>query len=144
MAKKYVPVRMDGEIFESVKKVALSQGKSVSETVGGLVTKSLGHGVHPGQEIDPEAIRKMIAEAIDPLKTSVAVMRAEIRGIEPVLSREVVRFEVETLAKIESILAAISRDRPEGERKIMDWMQTANKRAKEILRGLQMDKTSNG
>ena len=80
MKKKYVPVRLDGEIFESVKKVALSQGRSVSETVGLLVAKSLDSGLPSCPGIAPADIKKMIEEGLKPLVTSVAGMRAEVRG----------------------------------------------------------------
>lgn len=139
MAKKYVPVRMDGEIFESVKKVALSQGKSVSETVGILVMKSLD-GVHSGQGIDPAEIKKMIEEGLKPLVTSVAVMRAEIRGIEHGLSPEVVRYQVETLARIESFLKDITRDRPGGEGKLQTWEKTAKKEALQAEEDLKIQR----
>ena len=140
--KKYVPVRLDGEIFESVKKVALSQEKSVSETVGILVAKSLDHGVHPGEGIDPETIKKMIDEGLKPLVTSVAVMRAEIRGIEPGLSPEVVLYQVETLARIESFCKNLTRDRPSGETKLRDWNKNAKDESEKELMKLHIDKGS--
>jgi len=140
MAKKYVPVRMDGEIFESVKKVALSQGKSVSETVGMLVMKSLDCGVDPGQGIDPLEMKKMIEEGLKPLVTSVAVMRAEIRGIEHGLSPEVVLYQVETLARIESFLKDITRDRPGGEGKLQTWEKTAKKEALQAEEDLKIQR----
>jgi hypothetical protein len=134
--KKYVPVRLDGEIFESVKKVALSQGKSVSETVGILVQKSLDHN----QGIDLVEIKKMIEEGLKPLVTSVAVMRAEIRGIEPGLSPEVVRYQVETLARIESFFRDMTKDRPGGEGKLTDWGKNAKKEALQALEGLEIQR----
>lgn len=136
MAKRYVPVRMDGEIFKSVKKVSLSQGKSVSETVETLVQKSLDHN----QGIDLVEIKKMIEEGLKPLVTSVAVMRAEIRGIEPGLSPEVIRYQVETLARIESFCKNLTRDRPGGEGKLTDWGKDAKKKALQALEGLEIQR----
>ena len=136
MAKRYVPVRMDGEIFKSVKKVSLSQGKSVSETVETLVQKSLDHN----QGIDLVEIKKMIEEGLKPLVTSVAVMRAEIRGIEPGLSPEVVLYQVETLARIESFCKNLTRDRPGGEGKLTDWGKDAKKKALQALEGLEIQR----
>ncbi|MHB1758347.1 MAG: hypothetical protein ACYCT9_12725 [Leptospirillum sp.] len=147
--KKYVPVRMDGEIFESVKKVALSQGKSVSETVGMLVMKSLDYGVDPGQGIDPLEMKKMIEEGLKPLITSVAVMRAEVRGIggqyrevpDPGLSPEVVHYLIEKLAGIESFLKSMTEDRPNGESKIRDWNKKAKDDSEKDFKKLHMERS---
>ncbi|MHB1910352.1 MAG: Arc family DNA-binding protein [Nitrososphaerales archaeon] len=59
MKKKYVPVRLPEEILERVKKVALAQGKSVSEEIGILVRNSLESDHGPDQV---EAFKRAIRE----------------------------------------------------------------------------------
>ena len=59
MKKKYVPVRLPEEVLERVKKVALAQGKSVSEEIGILVRNSLESDHGPDQV---EAFKRAIRE----------------------------------------------------------------------------------
>ncbi|MHB1756926.1 MAG: hypothetical protein ACYCT9_05370 [Leptospirillum sp.] len=140
MKKKFVGVRMSDDILVRIKKIAGDQGRSISETVGLLVLKSLDSGTQPSQGIDPAEIKKMIDEGLKPLVTSVAVMRAEIRGIEPGLSPEVIRYQVETLVRIESFCKNLTRDRPGGEGKLTDWGKNAKKEALQALEGLEIQR----
>lgn len=142
MKKKFVGVRMSDDILVRIKKIAGDQGRSISETVGLLVLKSLDSGTQPSQGIDPAEMKKMIEEGLKPLVTSVAVMRAEIRGIEPGLSPEVVRYQVETLVKIESFCKNLTRDRPSGETKLRDWNKNAKDESEKELTKLHIDKGS--
>ena len=78
--KTYVPVRMPDDIFVRVKKMAGEQGRSVSETVGNLVMKSLDSGSESGPEIDQEIIRKMVESAVQ--ASGLGDLRAEIKALE--------------------------------------------------------------
>ena len=81
--KTYVPVRMPDDILVRVKKMAGDQGRSVSETVGMLVMKSLDSGSESGPEIDQEIIRKMVESAVQ--ASGLGDLRAEIRALERTL-----------------------------------------------------------
>ena len=81
--KTYVPVRMPDDLFVRVKKMAGEQGRSVSETVGMLVMKSLDSGSESGPEIDQEIIRKMVESAVQ--ASGLGDLRAEIRALERTL-----------------------------------------------------------
>lgn len=127
MKRKYVPVRLPEEVLERVKKEAGSRGLSVSETVGGLVTKSLDSGSESGSGIDPETIRKEVDSALksglEPALKTLALLRAEISGLSkgqapdpvgngsetaPGIRPEVVRFLAEKVARIDALLEAVA------------------------------------
>ena len=118
--KTYVPVRMPDDIFVRVKKMAGEQGRSVSETVGMLVMKSLDSGSESGPEIDQEIIRKMVESAVQ--VSGLGNLRAEIKALEQTIfdaqrmkpsglpetgaaggypwTKEQVRFLIYTLARL--------------------------------------------
>jgi len=140
--KKFVGVRMSDDILVRIKKMAGDQGRSVSETVGMLVVKSLESG--PGTDIEAfkKAIRELRKEGEDEEKYQITLAELGLESLKTPpsegLSPEVVRYQVETLAKLESILAEIVRDRPMGEGKIKDWMKAANTAAETVLKNLRM------
>lgn len=143
--KKYVPVRLDVEIFESVKKVALSQGRSLSETVGILVRKSLESGLVSGPEIDLEILRKAIREERDEHERT----RPELAAMGllpdppnvPVLSPEVVRYQIETLVRIEFFFESMTEASPNGEAKLRDWNKKAKEKSEKTLKSLHMERS---
>ena len=132
MKRKYVPVRMRNEVLERVKKEALTRGLSISETIGILVEKSFESSSEnrsaSSQVIDSKMIRHQIETAIK-----------NIPGSAPGIDPKVIRYLVETLARIDSILGAITLDRPGGEGKYKDWMKAAKSKAKETVQELRMD-----
>lgn len=155
MKRKYVPVRLPGEVFERVKKEAEIRGLSVSETIGNLVRKSFESRLENRSDISPSIDLEMILSRIEmtiksshgyssgidqksiryQVETAIKSSHGSGSGIDPKL----IRYQVETLAKIESILAAMALDRPGGEGKIMNWMKDANAKAKKTLQELQVD-----
>ena len=132
MKRKYVPVRMRNEVLERVKKEALTRGLSISETIGILVEKSFESNSENRSASGPFIDSKMIRYQIE---TAIKNIRGSAPGIDP----KVIRYQVETLARIDSILGAITLDRPGGEGKYKDWMKAAKSKAKETVQELRMD-----
>ena len=123
MKKKFVGVRMPDDILIRVKKMAGDQGRSVSETVGLLVRKSLESGPVSGPGMDPETIRKEVESVLGPglgeIRMDLRIMRAELAGLHPNalrgivpekedVSPEVVRFLTEKAARIDALLVGVS------------------------------------
>lgn len=127
MKKKYVPVRMPDDILVRVKKMAGDQGRSVSETVGILIVKSLESSPESGPTIDLETIKKEVDLAIrlelEPALKVITLLRSEISGLskspaldhggtDPVsvqeIRPEVVRFLGEKVARIDALLVGVS------------------------------------
>jgi hypothetical protein len=128
MKKKiYVPVRMPDDILVRVKKMAGDQGRSVSETVGFLVRKSLDSSSESGPTIDPEIIRKEIDFSLkfglEAALKAINLLRDEISGLikspapdparnapcpAPEIKPEVVRFLAEKAAKTDALLEAVA------------------------------------
>ncbi len=155
--KTYVPVRMPDDILVRVKKMAGDQGRSVSETVGMLVMKSLESGSNSGPEIDQVTIRKVIKEALKPLAEKMDILVPDwkvalsdidlesARGLSvsengPGLSLEIVRYLVETLARIESVLSSTTMDRPGGPGKQQEWGKIARAAAEKAVDELKMQR----
>ena len=131
MKTKVIRIRIDSETETRLKNVAASEGKSVSETIRSLIMQSLESSskhVATGSGIDPKMIRYQV-------ETAIKNMHGSSPGIDP----KIIRYQVETLAKIDSILAAMTLDRPGGEGKIRDWTKDANAKATKTLQELQVE-----
>lgn len=154
MKRKYVSVRMRNEVLERVKKEAFARGLSISETIGTLVEKSFESGLENRSEgtgrgagFDTETIKKIIEEAIKNFPASMIRHQVEsaiknIHGLAPGIDYKVIRYQVETLARIDSILEEMIRDRPGGEGKHRDWMKNANEMVKKTVQELRMEDES--
>ena len=133
MKKTYVPVRMPDDILVRVKKMAGDQGRSVSETVGILVLKSLESGPVSGPGMDMEMLKKAIGEERDEHEETHRELAK--MGLLPDppngsgLSPEVVRYLVETLARIEYFFEETTKASPKGEGLLL----SRNVKAKEAL-----------
>ncbi len=84
MRRKNVTVRLPEEVFGRVKKEAISGGRSVSETVGILVLKSLESGRASVPAIDPESVKKAVESVLR--KTGLDEVNAGIRDLGQALS----------------------------------------------------------
>ena len=135
MKRKYVPVRLPGEVLERVKKEAGDRGLSISETVGILIAKSLDTGSESGLGIDPEVVRKEIISALqaglEPISKTLILVKAELSGLPDSIKfalagkpglpgsgnssgkgteirPDVVRFITEKVARINALLNGLS------------------------------------
>lgn len=154
MKRKYVPVRMRTEVLERVKKEAIARGLSISETIGTLVEKSFESALDNRSEetgrgagFDTETIKEIIEEAIKNLPSSMIRHQVEVAlknlpGLVPGIDPKVIRYQVETLARIDSILEEMTSARPGGEGKHQDWIQAANAKVKKIVQELRIEDES--
>lgn len=119
MKKKFVGVRMPDDILVRVKKIAGDQGRSVSETVGILVGKSLESGSNSGLGIDPEIIRKEVDSAIrsglEPILKPLTLLLSKGMDPDPVktvsapeIRPELGRWLAESSARSEALLLAVA------------------------------------
>ena len=144
MKRKFVGVRMPDDILVRVKKMAGDQGRSVSETVGILVLKSLESGPVSGPEMDLELLKKAIGEERDEHEETHRELAK--MGLLPDppngsgLSPEVVRYLVETLARIESFLKSMTEDRPGGSGKLTDWGKAAKTEGTKVSEDLKIQR----
>jgi hypothetical protein len=125
--KTYVPVRMQDDILVRIKKIAGDQGRSVSETVGMVVRKSLDSSSESGPTIDPELVRKEVdsglKSGLEPVIKTLTLLRAEISGMSknpapdpvrnapgpaPEIRPEIVRFMAEKAAKTDALLVEVA------------------------------------
>ena len=84
MKRKFVGVRMPEDILVRVKKMAGDQGRSVSETVGILIVKSLDSGPVSGPGINmEETVRKAVEDAFR--ESELGPLKAEIIALERTL-----------------------------------------------------------
>lgn len=84
MKRKFVGVRMPEDILVRVKKIAGDQGRSVSETVGMLVVKSLESGPVSGPGINmEEPVRKAVEAAFR--ESDLGPLKAEVQALERTL-----------------------------------------------------------
>ncbi|MHB8422333.1 MAG: Arc family DNA-binding protein [Leptospirales bacterium] len=115
MKKKYVPVRLPEEVLERVKKIALAQGKSVSEEIGILVRNSLESDHGPDQvEAFKKAIRELRNEGkgeedyravlADLGLESLNTPSGSASGIDP----KVIRFLTEKVSLTSALLIGVS------------------------------------
>ena len=144
MKRKFVGVRMPDDILVRVKKMAGDQGRSVSETVGILVMKSLESGPVSGPVMDLEILKKAIGEERDEHeKTRLTLVKMGLLPDPPngsCLSPEVVRYQIETLVRIESFFESMMKASPNGEAKLREWNKTAKEKLEETLKSLQMER----
>ena len=145
MKKTYVPVRMPDDIAVRVKKMAVDQGRSLSELVVILIRKSLESGPVSGPGMDLEMLKKAIGEERDEHEETHRELAK--MGLLPNppngsgLSPEVVRYLVETLARIESSLKSMTEDRPGGAGKLRDWGKAAKAEEKKVLEDLKIQRS---
>ncbi|MDA8150753.1 MAG: hypothetical protein M0041_06495 [Nitrospiraceae bacterium] len=144
MKKTYVPVRMPDDILVRVKKMAGDQGRSVSETVGILVLKSLESGPVSGPEMDLELLKKAIGEERDEHEETHRELAK--MGLLPDppngsgLSPEVVRYLVETLARIEYFFEETTKASPKGEGLLLNRNVKAKEALENKLKELHIEK----
>ena len=144
MKKTYVPVRMPDDILVRVKKMAGDQGRSVSETVGILVLKSLESGPVSGPEMDLELLKKAIGEERDEHEETHRELAK--MGLLPNppngsgLSPEVVRYLVETLARIEYFFEETTKASPKGEGLLLNRNVKAKEALENKLKELHIEK----
>ena len=166
MKRKYVPIRLVPELDSKLRSFAASCGKSVSEFASDLIRSGLEKCSGSGFDLDPETIRNAVESALgnregsapgsgtapeidrDSIREAVseAVMDA-MKGGEPSVPPEALRFLIQDLAKTENLLRQISRllsegktgDRARDFEEHMERVRMAKQKSARILKNLKLD-----